>query len=160
MAQLDNYLPCEAYANQSAAEGHEGFTQFQDEASGLHYFSMVDKNGHVVLRSEGYETPERRDEGIESVIRNRDIEARWVKSKDGENHHYLSLRADGDRELARTCSFDSEGALLGWWLPFAAGAYAWGRADVERAIPAEVVSERVAAAPPVLPPPVVLSVKK
>lgn len=168
MAQLNNHLPCEAYADQPAAEGHEGFTVFQDETSGLYYFAMVDKNGHVVLRSEGYQTPDSRENGIESVVRNRDIEERWAKSKDEEGltaeapakvMHYLSLRAGNHQEIARTCGFDSEGALMGWWLPYAAGAFAWGRSDVEKSIPAAVVAERVAAAPSPMPP-VVIPVKK
>jgi uncharacterized protein YegP (UPF0339 family) len=157
---IEDYLPCEAYANKPAAADYEGFTQFQDETTGLHYFAMVDKNGHVVLKSEGYKTPASRDNGIESVIRNRDIEERWIKSKDDEGH-YLSLRAGNHQEIARTCDFDSEGAMMGWWLPFAAAAYAWGRSDIEKAVPVAAVVEKISAVPTPPPaPPVVISTKK
>ncbi len=120
---VEDYLPCEAYASKKHTE-YKGFTAFQDETNGLYYFAMVDTNGNVVLRSEGYTTEAGRDNGIESVINNRDIRDRWNQNKD-ETGYYMSLRAGNGLEIARTCPFESEGAMLGWWMPFAA-AWPWG----------------------------------
>ncbi|HND90067.1 MAG TPA: YegP family protein, partial [Saprospiraceae bacterium] len=161
-AIVEDYLPCEDYAGHKPAARYEGFTQFQHTDDGQHYFAMVDKDGKVVLRSEGYKSADARDNGIESVIRNRDIKEHWVKSQDADGH-YLSLRAGNRQEIARTCPYESESALMGWWLPFASAAYVWGRpaggsvTSLTGAAPtvAPVVEKT---APP--PPPVVISTKK
>jgi uncharacterized protein YegP (UPF0339 family) len=142
-AIIEDYLPCESYHGKEATE-YEGFTQFQDPESGLYYFANVDKNGKVVLKSEGYKTATSRDNGIESVIRNRDIEDHWSQQHDDDGY-YMSLRAGNHQEIARTCHFSSEGALMGWWMPFAAAAFA---------LP-EVAKAAVAAPAITLPPPVI-----
>lgn len=133
MADTDNYLPCDAYQGAPDSEAHPGFTVFQNDASGLHYFSMVDKNGHIVLKSGGYESAASRDESMTSVLQNRDTEERWAKEKDDEGY-FMSLHNETGREIARTCYFSSEGALLGWWMPFAAGMLAFGHADEDKSI--------------------------
>jgi uncharacterized protein YegP (UPF0339 family) len=121
---VEDYLPCEAYHGKTASS-FDGFNVFQNEKDSLYYFAMVDENGKVILKSEGYTTEKARDNGIESVMRNRDIKERWLQSKD-EGGHYLSLRAGNRQEIARTCHFESEGSLLGWWMPFST-AWSWGR---------------------------------
>jgi uncharacterized protein YegP (UPF0339 family) len=161
--RIEDYLPCEAY-HDHAPTSYEGFTQFQDAESGLHYFAMVDKSGKVVLRSEGYTTAKSRDNGIESVMKNRDIEERWSQEKDEDGRYYMSLKAGNRQEIARTCPFGSEGALMGWWMPFAAGAFAWGRADSDKAASAPAFAAAAAPAvlestPPPPPPPVVVNTK-
>jgi uncharacterized protein YegP (UPF0339 family) len=148
-ANIEEYLPCEAYANHAKSEKYEGFTTFTDAESGEHYFAMVDKNGKVILKSEGYKSIESRDNGIESVMKNRDIEARWKQMHSADEGHYMSLRAGNNLEIARTCGFESEGALLGWWTPFAAAApWALLSRKEEPVKPAIVVPP-----PPVAPPP-------
>jgi len=152
---LEDYLPCDAYANKPVASKYEGFTSFQDEATGLYYFASVDKNGKVVLKSEGYKAAESRDNGIESVIRNRTIEERWVKAKDDDGH-YMSLRAGNRQEIARTCHFESEGAMMGWWMPFSAAAFA----AVVAPVVVEKIPEPVVVVAPAPKPPVVISTAK
>ncbi len=141
-AIIEDYLPCEMYAAKPAST-YEGFTIFRDEETGLYYFAMVDKSGKVILKSEGYKTIESRDNGIESVLRNKDIEERWVQGKD-EDGHYMCLLAGNHQEIARTCHFGSEGALLGWWLPFT-GLLAFGKKDAVLA--PDPVTEKITAAP-------------
>ncbi len=133
MADTDNYLPCAAYQGFPDSDAFPGFTVFQSDSTGLHYFSMVDKNGHIVLKSEGYESAANRDQGIISVLQNRDTEERWTKGKDDEGY-FMSLHTDIGKEIARTCYFGSEGAMLGWWMPFAAQMLAFGHADEDKSI--------------------------
>ena len=77
------------------------------------------------------------------------------KNEDG---HYMSLRAGNHQEIARTCPFESEGALLGWWTPFAAAAFA-----VITPVTAPPVAPVVAPPPPVIvttkPDPIVPPIK-
>jgi uncharacterized protein YegP (UPF0339 family) len=154
-AHIEDYLPCEAYSNKPATSKYEGFTTFRDEETNQYYFAMVDKNGKVLLKSEGYKASESRDNGIESVIRNRNIEERWIKSKD-DGGHYMSLRAGNKPEIARTCHFESEGAMMGWWMPFSAAAFAAPitvAPVVETAKPEPVIVAPPAPAPAPPPPP-------
>ncbi|HMX39530.1 MAG TPA: YegP family protein, partial [Saprospiraceae bacterium] len=106
MAQFDNYLPCEDYAGAPLSPKYPGFHAWQAEG-GAYYFAAVSKRGQVQLRSEAYTTEEARDNGIESVMRNRDTEGRYkVVQEDG--YWYLTLRAGNNQEIARSCAFDSE----------------------------------------------------
>jgi uncharacterized protein YegP (UPF0339 family) len=116
--EANDYLPCEAYENQPAS-AFPGFTAFQDDTAGWHYFAMVDFNDRVILKSEAYKTAGNRNQGIEAVIRNRDEEDRWRKQSDAYGW-YMSLHAANSQEIGRTCHFESESALLGWWIPFSA----------------------------------------
>jgi uncharacterized protein YegP (UPF0339 family) len=142
MAELDKYLSCDAYSNQPASN-IEGFTAFQNETTGLHHFAMLDKNGHVVLKSMGYKSAASRDKTIKSVLKSRDIEENWTQEKDSDGH-YMSLRAI-TKEIARTCHFGSAGALLGWWMPFAEATFAFGYADKVKSPNVPVPGETLAA---------------
>lgn len=152
---VEEYLPCEAYANHTESSDYPGFTTFQHADDGLYYFAMVDKNGKVLLKSEGYKNVDGRTNGIESVMRNRDVEARWKRMKEGDEF-YMSLRAGNNQEIARTCGYESESALMAWWLPFAAAA-PWAVSKIGRqetdATAALVEPTPVVTPPP--PPPVV-----
>ncbi|MFN4254768.1 MAG: DUF1508 domain-containing protein [Saprospiraceae bacterium] len=132
-AVIEDYLPCEAYADKEPT-GYQGFTGFTHPETGLHYFAMVDDDGRVILKSEGYVAPASRDNGIESVLRNRGIPERWVE-RESEHGHYMSLRAGNNQEIARSCTRDSAAALAAWWAPFAAAGL-WGAAKSAPAPPA------------------------
>ena len=106
----DDYMHCEAYAGKERSEKYPGFTTFRED-DGQYYFAMVDKAGKVLLKSEGYPTAAPRDNGIESVIKNRDIRERWVEKQD-EDGYYLSLKAGNHIEIGRTCHYKESGA---WW---------------------------------------------
>jgi uncharacterized protein YegP (UPF0339 family) len=142
---IEDYLPCKAYEGHPASS-FEGFTTFQDKTTGLHYFAMIDDDGNVALKSEGYKDPVRRDSGIESVIRNRGIKDHWKEIED-EHGHYMSLRAVNHQEIARSCHKD-KASMLAWFAPFLAAHAAWGKdAEPEEVPVADVVT------PPVTPPP-------
>jgi uncharacterized protein YegP (UPF0339 family) len=148
---IEDYLPCKAYEGHPASEQFEGFTIFQDPKSKLHYFAMIDDDGKVGLKSEGYKDPKRRDNGIESVIRNRGIKDHWREIED-EHGHYMSLRAVNHQEIARSCHKD-KAAMLAWFAPFLAAHAGWGKdAEPEAPVvatppPAKVVVNTEKAAP-------------
>jgi uncharacterized protein YegP (UPF0339 family) len=148
---IEDYLHCDAYKGHPASPDFAGFTIFQDQSTGLHYFAMLDDNNGVALKSEGYKDPKRRDNGIESVIRNRGIKDHWREQED-EHGHYMSLRAVNHQEIARTCHYKDKAAMLAWFAPLAAGHLAWAN-DAEP-------EERVVASAPPPPPPKVVEVAK
>lgn len=118
---IEDYLHCNAYRNRPALK-YDNFTGWQDEESKLYYFAYVDGDGKVILKSEGYTTEASRNNGVESVIRNYQIKERWIQRKDDDGYYY-GLIAGNRQEIARTCHFESESAMLGWWMPF---SMAWG----------------------------------
>jgi len=95
----DDYLPCKDYRGHN--RDGEGFSRFM--VGGQHYFSWCDDTGEVILRSEGYGSEASRDNGITSVIKNRDEESHYVSSKLADGRWVLSLRAANHQEIARTC---------------------------------------------------------
>ena len=115
----DQYLQCSSYENQTAHATEAGFAAFLDEKSQHNFFALLDADGKVLLRSEGYPQPVTRENGIQSVIKNRGNRDFYsVKEEDG--HFFLTLRAANYREIARSCPCDSEAAALAL-IPFATG---------------------------------------
>jgi len=111
---LDEYLDCKEYKGHPRSEQHPDFSTF--EKDGEFYFAMLDEKDGVALRSEGYSSANGRDNGIESVTKNREIEERFKVIKI-RGKYYLSLIAGNSQEIARSCPFASGGsaekALLG-----------------------------------------------
>ncbi|MEN0045488.1 MAG: DUF1508 domain-containing protein [Bacteroidota bacterium] len=105
--RTDDYLPCDAYA------GDAGFYKFYNEERKEYYFAYNDENGKTLLRSEGYTTATARDNGVQSVIKNAPIEERWKKDTalNGKYHFYI-LKAGNHQEIARSCYYDSEAAMM------------------------------------------------
>lgn len=115
----EDYLPCSSYENQAAHPVETGFSAFFNESNSLYFFAMLDADGKVLLKSEGYPQQAARENGIQSVIKNRvNKDFYSVKSEDGK--YFLSLRAANYREIARSCSVDSEAAALEL-IPYATG---------------------------------------
>ncbi len=107
----DEYLSCSSYENQPAHETEAGFAAFYDEKSKQHFFSLLDADGKTLLRSEGYPQVPARENGIQSVIKNRKNRDFYsVKEENGE--YFLCLRAANYREIARSCPLESEAAAL------------------------------------------------
>jgi uncharacterized protein YegP (UPF0339 family) len=107
MATFDNYLRCVDYQGHDAAPNYPGFTQFFKEDTGMWYFAMVSTSGKVLLKSEAYASEAGRNNGIESVNRNRDIAERFsVANVDGRWR--AILKAGNRQEIAQSCGFDSE----------------------------------------------------
>ena len=122
--ERDNYLPCNDYANGETID-EEDFTVFKKDDE--HYFSMLDRNKDVLLRSEGYPTTAARDNGIRSVKTNRDLRERYSMVEE-DNEHFVILKAANHREIARSCPHGSQVALLALF-PFlgegATGGFPW-----------------------------------
>ncbi len=108
-ANVDDYLHCEKYRNHVRSDIHSDFSTFDHE--GEHYFAMLDRDGGVILRSEGYTTIKARDNGIQSVLKNREVEGRYSVVQDG--HHYFAiLKAGNHQEIGRSCPYMDEAAAL------------------------------------------------
>lgn len=105
---IDQYLPCEAYAGHSDSPV-EGISTF--EKDGMYYFSMLDKDGNVSMRSESYPTISARDNGVTSVLKNRDNKDRYAEIEE-DNVHYIILKAGNHQEIARSCPSNSKIGLL------------------------------------------------
>lgn len=107
MAVNDDYLPCKPYAGQEADPKNEGFTVFQDKKTKKYYFALVDNEGSVLLKSEGYVDLKSRKNGIALVIKNKSIEGRLSVEKD-KKKFFVILKAGNNKEIARSCDYSSE----------------------------------------------------
>lgn len=119
----DDYMICREYEEQYQKDKVEegGFIRFFHENTGKYYFAWYAENGDVILRSEGYPTTSARDNGMESVRKNRDIKERY-KTEEKRGLHYLILKAGNHQEIGRSCPKDNEAAL--WALAFPAAVAA------------------------------------
>ena len=106
MEQFDDYLPCNAYANQPGYSKNSNFTKFFDENSQRFFFALVGSDGKVLLISEGYLKEKSCDTGIKSVETHRFTESRYkIVEKDGQ--FYISLKAGNNKEIAKSCEVSS-----------------------------------------------------
>lgn len=99
----DDYLPCKSYRGHAAAE--TGIYKFT--AEGKFYFSFIE-NGLVILRSEGYTSEGGRENGILSILKNKENEDQYkiVMLEDGT--WVSSLVALNHQEIARSCPVATE----------------------------------------------------
>ena len=104
--QQDEYLDCDGYTGPA-----DGFHRFQE--NGEFYFGYS-RNGRVLLRSQGYVNAAGRDNGIESVRKNGQLDERWSFTHD-DNGHYWVLKAGNNQEIARSCPYATEDAMQNGW---------------------------------------------
>ncbi len=109
-SNLDEYLHCNEYKNKPKASTHKGFSTFKKD--GQYYFALLDDNGNVRLRSQGYKNEAGRNNGMDSVVKNRGIESRWSVLDDG-GKYYSILKAGNSQEIGRSCPYNDKGAA-GW----------------------------------------------
>ncbi|MDZ7899321.1 MAG: DUF1508 domain-containing protein [Arcicella sp.] len=148
---LDNYLPCDDYAGHSDSPA-EGIRTFKSDKDGQYYFSMIDGDGNVSMRSEGYPTVGARDNGVASVLKNRDNKDRYAEIEE-DGVHYVILKAGNGQEIARSCPSSSKIGLLGFLPLIGAGALGLGgMAAVAAAIPEIKVAPPIVEVPKVVPP--------
>ena len=108
--RTDDYLTCSEYEGHQQSATHPEVVQF--EKDGNYYFGFIDKNeGEVLMRSEGYSTPEACEKGINSVIQNKSIKERF-EVEEHAGHYFLILHAANNQEIARSCPLESEAAAL------------------------------------------------
>ena len=111
---MDEYLPIEEYRGHKMSKEHQGFCTFTK--GGEFYFGMADNNGKVRLRSQGYKSEAARDNGIQSVIKNKDLEKRWaVLEEDGA--FFGILKAGNHQEIGRSEAYKDKAAAA--WTPVA-----------------------------------------
>jgi outer membrane protein OmpA-like peptidoglycan-associated protein/uncharacterized protein YegP (UPF0339 family) len=108
---IEDYMQCARYEGQAAAP-QAGFTAFHDAETDKFYFAMLDADGKVLLKSEGYPAESGRDNGIEAVIRNRELDERYKVVQGESGRYHLSLRAGNHQEIARSCSVETEAEAL------------------------------------------------
>ncbi len=111
----DNYLDAIDYKGHEASEINPDFSIF--EKDGEHYFGMMDTEGLILLRSEGYSSTKSRDNGINSVIKNRENEKRFSVIEENDLF-YIILKAGNHQEIGRSPSFVDEAtataAIFSW----------------------------------------------
>ncbi|PWK26923.1 OmpA family protein [Arcicella aurantiaca] len=107
--EIDDYLPCDAYKGHEESPA-EGIRTFQNEKDGEYYFSVVNNDGDVIMRSEGYPTKGARDNGVASVIKNREIKERYAEIEE-DGLHYIILKAGNHQEIARSCPSKDKAGL-------------------------------------------------
>ncbi len=108
----DDYMICREYEEKYEAgkADSNGMISFQHENTGKFYFAWVNAKGDVILRSEGYPTAGARDNGIDSVVKNREIPERF-KVEEKRGVYYLVLKAGNHQEIGRSCPKNSEDEL-------------------------------------------------
>jgi uncharacterized protein YegP (UPF0339 family)/outer membrane protein OmpA-like peptidoglycan-associated protein len=144
--EVDNYLPCDAYAGHTDSPA-EGIRTFQN-GDGEYYFSVLNNNGDVMFRSEGYPTKGARDNGVASVVKNRDIKERYAEIEE-DGVHYVILKAGNHQEIARSCPSKDKAGLMGLF-PILGGLAAAAAIAIPAVASPEVEVPKVV--PPVVPP--------
>ena len=137
----DDYLAMNKYQNHPASNQFPGFGIFEDD--GKFYFVMHDNNGNAFMRSEGYSTESGRENGIDSVIKNREIEERW-SIEEQRNHFFLCLKAANHKEIAKSGVYDSLAAAkvaLAAWLNASSSSGASSAGIGAAAITGKIISE-------------------
>lgn len=103
----DEYLSAKSYEGHSKLKDHPEFSTFVHEDK--HYFAMLNAAGKVVLRSQGYSSESGRDNGIQSVIKNRSVDGRYSIEEEG-NKFFSVLKAGNSQEIARSAAYDTKAA--------------------------------------------------
>jgi outer membrane protein OmpA-like peptidoglycan-associated protein/uncharacterized protein YegP (UPF0339 family) len=117
--QHEDYLPSAAYEGKPA-HTEKGFVAFQDEKTHLYFFALTDADGKILLKSEGYPQITSRENGIQSVIKNRAHKDFYSIRQSDDGTFYLSLRAGNHREIARSASFETDNEAFRL-IPFTTG---------------------------------------
>ncbi len=128
---IDEYLPCEDYLGHSDSPA-DGIHTFSKE--GMYYFSVLNNNGDVSLRSESYPTTAARDNGVASVLKNRDNKDRYAEIEE-DGIHYIILKAGNHQEIARSCPSSNKIGLLGFLPLLGLGGLGMAGAAAVGAIP-------------------------
>lgn len=103
----DNYKPLNFYETRITGVNN-GFDSFSEGAE--HYFTY-NMGGIIYLISEGYGSTAGRDNGIQSVTKNMNDEARYQRQQDPKGHFFFNLRAGNNKEIATSRWFDNQGAM-------------------------------------------------
>jgi outer membrane protein OmpA-like peptidoglycan-associated protein/uncharacterized protein YegP (UPF0339 family) len=106
--EQENYLQCSSYEGKAPHPTEPGFTAFQDAKTSQYFFALLDADGKVLLKSEGYPQESSRENGIQSVKKNRANREFYSIKKEHDGTYYVSLRAANHKEIARSCTCATE----------------------------------------------------
>lgn len=84
------------------------FELFQSEKSGEFYFRLKAKNGQIILSSEGYTTKSACQNGIESVKKNSQDEARFEKKETESGKFRFNLKSTNGQVIGTSQNYESE----------------------------------------------------
>lgn len=101
----DDYLVPSDYANQGKAD-ENGIVSFSHE-NGKHYFAVVNTEGDVLFRSEGYSSTSARDNGAASFVKNSSNPARYA-TEEVRNFFFVVVKAGNGQEIARSLPLHSQ----------------------------------------------------
>lgn len=99
----EDYLPCRYYNGNTLSE--DGIYNFAED--GKFYFSFIE-NGNVILRSEGYASEAGRENGIDSILKNKENESQYKVLKLDDGTWVIVLEALNHQEIARSCPVSTE----------------------------------------------------
>jgi outer membrane protein OmpA-like peptidoglycan-associated protein len=108
----EDYLDCIEYEGKPSHPTNQGFVAFFHEKSSRYFFALLDGESKVLLKSEGYPKAAARENGIQSVKKNRTKRDNYSVKKRRDGTYYLSLKAANHREIARSCNCSSEAEAL------------------------------------------------
>jgi uncharacterized protein YegP (UPF0339 family) len=83
------------------------FEIFKDKA-GIFFFRLKEKNGQVILESDGYTQKTNCLKGIGSVRRNSKNEDRFEVKQSSDKKWFFYLKAGNGQQVGASSSFDSE----------------------------------------------------
>jgi small subunit ribosomal protein S1 len=95
----DDYLVPSDYANRGVADANS-IVRFSHN-NGKHYFSVMNSNGTVKFRSEGYSSTTARDNGAESFVKNSGNSARF-SVEEVRGLLFVVVKAGNHQEIARS----------------------------------------------------------
>lgn len=106
--QEDNYLACDQYRGQPRSDTHPDFAVFRHD--GEFYFALLNDSDEVMLRSEGYQSAEAREKGIQSVLKNQGDPDRYTRDE-MHGKYFVRLHAANHQEIARSCPLSEQEAI-------------------------------------------------
>ena len=143
----DDYLACKEYRGRKVNDSKNRVSLFK-HANGQFYFAILDAEGKVRLRSEGFRNGRDRDKELSGALRFIDDESKYERITRGK-YHINVLYDDTGREVGRSCAEKEPVPFI----PVAAVAAA-AAAPLAAAGAGAVIVEN-APPPPPPPPPVV-----
>lgn len=70
-------------------------------------FNLKASNGQVILTSEGYNTRQSCDNGVESVRKNSQVDSRFERTTAKDGRHYFNLRASNGQVVGTSQMYKS-----------------------------------------------------
>jgi len=84
------------------------FEIFKSEGSGDHYFRLKAGNGEIILSSEGYESKESCQNGIESVKKNAKDKGNFEVKASQDGKTFFNLKAANGQVVGKSQMYSSE----------------------------------------------------